>query len=98
MEATEFFVRYIQQFLPTWLLLLLIRWNLKYLVGWRMRLGDAVVQQIACDRKERTTKPVTELVEVTNEQLYANDPDFFVAHLGPRLLPTRPARSRRRGP
>ena len=85
MEATEFFVRYIQQFLPTWLLLLLIRWNLKYLVGWRMRLGDAVVQQIACDRKERKTKPVTELVEVTNEQLYANDPDFFVGHLGPRL-------------
>ena len=23
--------------------------------------------------------------EVTNEQLYANDPDFFVGHLGPRL-------------
>ena len=50
-----------------------------------MRLGDAVVQQIACDRKERTTKPVTELVEVTNEQLYANDPAFFLAHLGPKL-------------
>jgi len=85
MELAEFFVKYVQQFVPTWLLLLLIRLNMRFLVGWRMRSGDAAVQQILCDRKERTSKPVTEQVEVTNEQLYANDPDFFVEHLGPRL-------------
>ena len=85
MEFAEFFVTYLQAWLPTWFILWLLRVNLKYLVGWRMRLGDAVVQQIACDRKERVSKPVTEQVDVTNEQLYANDPDFFVAHLGPRL-------------
>ena len=85
MEFAEFFVTYLQAWLPTWFILWLLRVNLKYLVGWRMRLGDAVVQQIACDRKERVSKPVTEQVDVTNEQLYANDPDFFVAHLGPKL-------------
>ena len=81
----EFFVRYIQQFLPTWFVRFLVRTFLKLFVGWRMRSGDAVVQQILCDRKERTSKPVTEQVDVTNEQLYANDPAFFVGHLGPRL-------------
>lgn len=85
MEFAEFFVTYLQEWLPTWFILWLLRVNLKYVVGWRMRLGDAVVQQIACDRLERKSKPVTEQVDVTNEQLYANDPDFFVAHLGPRL-------------
>jgi len=85
MELAEFFVKYVQRFLPTWLLLLLVRINMKLLVGWRMRSGDAVVQQILCDRKERKSKPVTEQVDVTNEQLYANDPAFFVGHLGPRL-------------
>jgi len=85
MELAEFFVRYIQQFLPTWFVRFLVRTFLKLFVGWRMRSGDAVVQQILCDRKERTSKPVTEQVDVTNEQLYANDPAFFVGHLGPRL-------------
>ena len=49
-----------------------------------MRLGDPVVKQINLDRS-RASLPVTTEVEVTNEQLYANDPAFFHAHLGPLL-------------
>ena len=84
MEPAEFFVNYVQRHLPTWLLLRLVRWYLKIFVGWRMRSGAVVVDQIACDRS-REKRPVTTEVEVTNEQLYANDPAFFLAHLGPRL-------------
>jgi len=80
----ELFVAYVQPLLPTWLLLLLVQLYFRLLVGWRMRCGDVVVQQIKCDR-ERESCPVTTEVEVTNEQLYANDPAFFEAHLGPKL-------------
>ena len=85
MGAAEFFVNYVQAFIPTPVVLLLVRVYLRLLVGWRMRCGDVVVRQIACDRRERVARPVTAEVEVTNEQLYANDPAFFVAHLGPKL-------------
>jgi cyclopropane-fatty-acyl-phospholipid synthase len=40
---------------------------------------------VQVDRKDRKKRPVTDLVEVTNDQLYANDPAFFLAHLGPKL-------------
>jgi len=53
--------------------------------GPMMRSGDVVVQQILLDRKFRGTRPVTTEVDVTNEQLYANDPEFFLLHLGPKL-------------
>ena len=80
------FVAYVQPWLPTWLCLLLVRWYIRLFVGWRMRCGDVVVQQIAVDRGDiRKRAPVTTEVEVTNEQLYGNDPDFFVAHLGTKL-------------
>ena len=85
MELAELFVFYVQPWLPTWLILWLVRWYLKLCVGWRMRCGDVVVQQIEVDRRGRKRAPVTTEVEVTNEQLYGNDPDFFVAHLGTRL-------------
>lgn len=85
MEPAELFVKYVQPYLPTWLILVLVRYYLKLCVGWRMRLGDVVTRQIELDRKGRTTAPVTTEVEVTNEQLYGNDPDFFVAHLGTKL-------------
>ena len=49
-----------------------------------MRCGDPVVRQITLDR-DRSSRPVTTEVEAANEQLYANDPLFFLAHLGPRL-------------
>ena len=81
----EFFVAYLQPYLPTPVVRVLVRWYLYLFVGWRMRSGDVVVRQIKLDRQERTRAPVTTEVEVTNEQLYANDPAFFVAHLGPRL-------------
>ena len=84
MEAAEFFVVYVQCFLPTWFVRLLVALYMRY-VGPRMRSGDCVVQQIRCDRSSRGDRPVTTLVEDTNEQLYGNDPAFFVAHLGPRL-------------
>ncbi|EOD34093.1 hypothetical protein EMIHUDRAFT_471594 [Emiliania huxleyi CCMP1516] len=85
MELAEFFVAYLQPYLPTPVVRVLVRWYLYLFVGWRMRSGNVVVRQIKLDRQERTRAPVTTEVEVTNEQLYANDPAFFVAHLGPRL-------------
>jgi cyclopropane-fatty-acyl-phospholipid synthase len=83
-SAPELFVKYVQCWLPTWSVRLLVRLWLKQ-VGFFMRSGDVVVQQIACDRRERVSRPVTTDVEVTNEQLYGNDPAFFVDHLGPKL-------------
>ena len=83
-EFPELFVSYVQPYLPTWLLRLLVWAWMKY-CGPLMRSGDVVVQQINLDRKVRRSRPVTAEVEVTNEQLYANDPDFFLAHLGPKL-------------
>ena len=44
-----------------------------------------VVKQIRIDREERKKRPVTVEVDAANEQLYANDPDFFEAHLGKML-------------
>jgi len=85
MEPAEIFVNYIQAWIPTFVVRLLVRWYIRLFVGWRMRSADVVVQQIKLDRKERVLAPVTKDVEITNEQLYANDPDFFVAHLGPKL-------------
>ena len=70
--------------LPTWFFRLCLRWYLVY-IGWQTRRGDVVVQQIEVDRRQRKARPVTAEVEKANEQLYANDPAFFVAHLGPRL-------------
>ena len=70
--------------LPTWFIRLCLRWYLVY-IGWQTRRGDVVVQQIEVDRRQRKARPVTAEVEKANEQLYANDPAFFVAHLGPRL-------------
>lgn len=85
MEPAEFFVNYIQAWIPTFVVRLLVRYYLKLFVGWRMRCADVVVQQIKLDREERTRAPVTKDVEITNQQLYGNDPAFFVAHLGPKL-------------
>ena len=85
MPTAEFFVNYVQAWIPTFVVRLLVRYYVRLFVGWRMRCGDVVVQQILLDRKERVRAPVTTEVEVTNEQLYANDPAFFVAHLGPKL-------------
>lgn len=84
-EPAELFVRFIQPYLPTFLIRFLVRWYLYLFVGWRMRGGDVVVQQIKLDRTDRGNRPVTAEVEVTNEQLYANDPQFFLDHLGPLL-------------
>ena len=50
-----------------------------------MRKGNVIVKQIEIDRNKRKSCPVTTEVEVTNEQLYANDPYFFQCHLGPLL-------------
>ena len=50
MEPAEMFVAYVQPWLPTWICLLLVRWYIRLFVGWRMRCGDVVVQQIAVDR------------------------------------------------
>ena len=80
----ELFVATLQPLLPTWLLRILVRVWMLY-VGYITRSGDVVVQQILLDRKERAMRPVTAEVEVTNDQLYANDPDFFLMHLGPKL-------------
>ena len=44
-----------------------------------------VVKQIRIDRKERKRRPVTVEADAANDQLYANDPDFFEAHLGKML-------------
>jgi cyclopropane-fatty-acyl-phospholipid synthase len=85
MQLAELFVNYVQAWIPTFVVRLLVRYYIRLFVGWRMRCGDVVVQQILLDRKERKRAPVTTEVEVTNEQLYANDPAFFVAHLGPKL-------------
>lgn len=85
MYAAEFFVTYVQRFLPTPLVLWLVRWYMYLFVGWQLRGGAVVSKQIAMDRKKRKERPVTTDVEVTNEQLYANDPGFFLAHLGPLL-------------
>jgi len=83
-EFCELFVTKLQPYMPTWCVRTLVWAWMKY-CGVLMRSGDVVVQQILLDRKERGTRLVTEDVEVTNEQLYANDPDFFLAHLGPKL-------------
>ena len=83
-ELAELFVKDVQPYLPTWFLRFLVATWMKY-CGYLMRSGDVVVQQITLDRKERVTRPVTTEVEVTNEQLYANDPEFFLLHLGPKL-------------
>jgi hypothetical protein len=83
-ELAELFVKDVQPYMPTWFLRFLVASWMKY-CGYLMRSGDVVVQQIILDRKERFMRPVTAEVEVTNEQLYANDPEFFLLHLGPRL-------------
>ena len=80
----ELFVKYVQWLVPTVVLRFGIRWWMVY-VGYVTRSGDVVVQQIKCDRQDRINRPVTTQVEVTNEQLYANDPAFFLMHLGPKL-------------
>ena len=85
MGVAEFFVSYVQRFLPTFAIRLLVRFYLKTFVGWRLRGGDVVVKQIEFDRRQRNQKPVTIDADVTNEQLYANDPEFFRTHLGPKL-------------
>lgn len=77
-------MKYVQMFVPTTVLRWLIRLTFRY-VGWQIRRGDVVVKQIEVDRVVRNSKPVTAEVEVTNEQLYANDPKFFFAHLGPMM-------------
>ncbi len=59
MEPAELFVTYIQPWLPTKVLLFLVRWYMRLFVGWRMRCGDVVVKQIECDRSVRAAKPVT---------------------------------------
>lgn len=84
-ELAELFVQHVQGWLPTPLIRFLVRSYIKLFVGWKIRGGDVVVQQIKCDRSGRSERPVTAEVEVTNEQLYANDPDFFEKHLGPLL-------------
>ena len=81
MPLAEFFVNYVQAFIPTFVVRLLVRYYIWLFVGWRMRSGDVVVQQILLDRKERKRAPVTTEVEVTNEQLYANV-DALVVNLG----------------
>jgi hypothetical protein len=52
MELIEFFVEYVQWLLPTWFLLLGVRVNM-LIVGFKMRSGDCVVQQIKVDREDR---------------------------------------------
>mmetsp|Transcript_22588 Transcript_22588/g.45121 ORF Transcript_22588/g.45121 Transcript_22588/m.45121 type:complete len:348 (+) Transcript_22588:194-1237(+) len=84
MEPAEFFVEYIQMWLPTRVVRLLVRLWMRLLGPW-MRSGDVVVQQIKTDQELRTRLPVTTAVEETNEQLYGNDPTFFVTHLGKKL-------------
>lgn len=83
-HGPELFVKYVQSYLPTWLVRLVIRFWIK-IGGARMRSGDVVVRQIQCDRVDRRRRPVTSFVEKTNEQLYGNDAAFFRAHLGPTL-------------
>ena len=85
MPFVEFFVRYVQRYIPTSVLRFFIWLYIRVFVGWRMRSGDVIVEQIRIDRSERKKHPVTTEVEAANEQLYANDPDFFEAHLGKRL-------------
>ena len=87
MHLAEVFVTYVQRWIPTWLLQLLCRWWMMY-VGPKIRGGGVVVRQIKLDRGERAKKPVTTMVAEANEQLYANDPAFFCAHLGPRYGPS----------
>ena len=81
--AMEVFVEYMQFVFPTWFLRLAVRLFMR-LEGLRTRCGDVVVRQIAVDQA-RKSLPVTTDVDVVNEELYGNDPAFFVAHLGPRL-------------
>ena len=69
MEPAEIFVNYIQAWIPTFVVRLLVRWYIRLFVGWRMRSADVVVQQIKLDRKERVLAPVTKDVEITNEQV-----------------------------
>ena len=80
----EFFVEYIQMYLPTWLVRLLVRMYMR-IQGPRMRSGDVVIQQIETDTRLRATLPVTTDAETVNVQLYGNDPYFFANHLGPLL-------------
>eukprot|EP00967_Tisochrysis_lutea_P015747 scaffold17763_cov30-Tisochrysis_lutea.AAC.1 len=84
MLPEEFFVEYIQAWLPTWLVRFLVRLYMR-IQGPLMRSGDVVIKQIETDTALRATLPVTTDVETVNEQLYGNDPYFFVNHLGPRL-------------
>lgn len=85
MRLVEFFVTYIQAWLPNWLLLRILE-VIFWLVGLKSRWQyDRTIRSIAIDRTERAAKPVTTDVDVTNMQLYGNDPEFFESHLGPRL-------------
>jgi len=84
MQLEEFFVEHVQRWLPTWLVRLLVRLFMR-IQGPLMRSGDVVIRQIETDSALRATLPVTTDTEKVNEQLYGNDPYFFVHHLGPRL-------------
>jgi cyclopropane-fatty-acyl-phospholipid synthase len=84
MRVEEFFVEYVQLWLPTWFVRFLVRMYMR-IQGPLMRSGDVVIKQIETDSALRATLPVTTDVETVNEQLYGNDPYFFVNHLGPRL-------------
>ena len=53
MELAEFFVAYLQPYLPTPVVRVLVRWYLYLFVGWRMRSGDVVVQPISYSGNER---------------------------------------------
>lgn len=84
MGGAEYFVENIQRYVPTCVLRWMVRYYVK-IVGWRLRRGAAVVKQIEMDRSDRAKAPVTELVELANEQLYGNEAAFFESHLGPML-------------
>ena len=48
-QLAEIFVDYVQAWIPTFIVRYLVRLYLRLFVGWRMRCGDVVVQQIRTD-------------------------------------------------
>lgn len=69
MRLVEFFVAYVQAWLPNWLLLRILE-VIFWLVGLKSRWQyDRTIRSIAIDRTERAAKPVTTDVDVTNMQV-----------------------------
>lgn len=83
-KLPEYFVIYIQPYLSTEFCCYLIRFYI-YISNLFTNESNNILNQIHTDRNKRQELPVTENVDTTNKQLYGNESNFFISHLGNNL-------------